>query len=101
MTRQQQWYYDNREKTLTRTKARHARNKALIDSLKSVPCADGGGRFDPVCMDFDHLHEYEKTKCVGSLVNHSVETILAEAEKCEVVCSNCHRLRTKRRASWS
>jgi hypothetical protein len=26
--------------------------------------------------------------------------VLAEVEKCDVVCSNCHRVRTAARGSW-
>lgn len=43
-------------------------------------------------MDFDHLDGSTKLAKVSSLT--SFQQILDEAAKCEVVCANCHRLRT-------
>lgn len=75
-----------------------ARIRALLTKLKSVPCADCGGTFDPVCMDFDHREPGNKLAAVSSLVGrHSEQAVLAEVAKCDVVCANCHRLRTYRR----
>lgn len=77
------------------------RNKMrkAVDALKDVPCTDCGQKFPPFVMDFDHLDGYEKTDCIANLVNwSSLEKILAEMAKCEIVCSNCHRIRTWNRA---
>lgn len=70
-----------------------------VRDLKDVPCADCGLRFDPVCMDFDHLPGQPKVKSIARMVQSRVawEKIEAEIAKCEVVCSNCHRLRTRDR----
>jgi hypothetical protein len=44
-------------------------------------------------MDFDHVGE--KTGEVSSFVNSSsTRRVLVEVAQCEVVCSNCHRIRT-------
>ena len=67
-----------------------------LDELKSVPCADCGGSYSPWVMDFDHVRG-EKAFNVGSGLSLGVARMLAEAAKCEVVCSNCHRERTQRR----
>lgn len=69
-----------------------------INELKDVPCADYGGRFDSVVMDFDHVRGkklFNIAVAVGTQKGRL--KILAEIEKCEVVCANCHRLRTKER----
>ena len=62
---------------------------------KSLPCLDCGGTFPPECMDFDHLPQYEK-KFNASLsqASRSFREIGREMAKCEVVCANCHRVRT-------
>ena len=73
-------------------------NRAVVDSLKRAPCADCGGVFDPVCMDFDHRPGEMKRANVSYLVKQkSLDAVLAEVAKCDVVCANCHRIRTKRR----
>jgi hypothetical protein len=77
------------------------RNRALVNSLKARPCADCGGTFPPVVMDFDHLPQYRKKSKISNMMSSkfSEKAILAEAAKCEVVCSNCHRIRTASRAT--
>lgn len=46
-------------------------------------------------MDFDHLPQYEKLFNIGSPSNWtSLYRVKQEIAKCEVVCSNCHRIRT-------
>lgn len=97
----QQHYLRNKKLYIERARTRNAdarrKTKAFSDSLKSVPCADCKQTFDPICMDFDHVTS-DKVANVSSLVsNHSLETVRREVAKCEVVCSNCHRLRTKNR----
>jgi len=73
------------------------RNVELVRAAKARPCADCGQTFDPVVMDFDHVRG-EKLFTMGAGVRcKSTEAVLAELAKCDVVCSNCHRLRTKER----
>jgi len=47
-------------------------------------------------MDFDHVRGV-KLFNVGMMTSRSFELIDAEIAKCEIVCSNCHRIRTKQR----
>jgi hypothetical protein len=64
--------------------------------LKSGPCTDCGGVFPPYVMDFDHRVGEEKFEGVSSLVGRTAtwEVIEAEIAKCDLVCANCHRIRT-------
>ena len=48
-------------------------------------------------LQFDHLPEHEKLYEVSRMAGHSKVKILKEIEKCEVVCANCHALRTVER----
>jgi NAD-dependent dihydropyrimidine dehydrogenase PreA subunit len=71
------------------------RTHYLLEFFESHPCVDCG-ETDPVVLEFDHVGE--KSFNIGSVLsNLKWETILAEIEKCEVVCANCHRRRTARR----
>ena len=51
-------------------------------------------------LEFDHTSD-NKLYDVGLLVNkgYGISTIKTEVEKCEVVCSNCHRIRTCERSN--
>ena len=70
--------------------------RELYLALKSRPCADCGRSFDPVCMDFDHRPGTTKVAVVSRLLNDE-QKLLAEIEKCDLICACCHRLRTKSR----
>lgn len=71
---------------------------AQVTELKRMPCTDCGQCFDPVCMDFDHLPQHTKRMDVATLLRRgSARAVFEEIAKCELVCANCHRLRTKKR----
>lgn len=68
----------------------------MLRDLKAVACAACGGVFAPEAMDFDHVRG-EKYSNAWQMLTTSKRTLLAEIEKCELVCANCHRKRTQRR----
>jgi len=72
---------------------REANHQALVAYLLDHPCVDCG-EDDPIVLEFDHLRD--KRVNVSALANSAVpfDRVLAEIEKCEVVCANCHRRRT-------
>ena len=68
-----------------------------VDAMKATtPCHDCGRLYPSCCMDFDHKHGTKQAE-VGVLVACTAtwERIEAEIEKCDLVCANCHRIRTK------
>ncbi len=71
------------------------RISAFIDSLKDCPCTDCGESYPACVMDFDHVRG-EKLFNVTSMKGRSPSeaAILEEVAKCDVVCANCHRIRT-------
>jgi hypothetical protein len=82
------------------TKKRMARNRQIIEASKDKPCMDCGRRFPLCVMDFDHREGETKWASLSSLRNHwmvTVANILTEIAKCDVVCANCHRIRTNER----
>lgn len=93
-----QYYLDNKAHVLAQTEAFRLRNTAFVQQMKaSSPCTDCNRFFPAICMDYDHVRG-TKHKAISVLVRtSSVENILKEIEKCELVCSNCHRIRTEER----
>jgi hypothetical protein len=73
--------------------------KQWYKELKTQPCTDCGQTFPECCMDFDHREGTEKAYNLGSMFAHhySKELIQVELDKCDLVCSNCHRIRTRDR----
>lgn len=79
--------------------ARVERVRTILHDLKDRPCADCGNRFPPECMDFDHIRG-EKRAGIAQIAHYKGAVLEAELAKCELVCANCHRIRTvaRRRA---
>lgn len=57
-------------------------------------CTDCGFNAHPFAMHFDHLPEFEKSAGIASLWWAPWARVVAEMAKCEVVCANCHAIRT-------
>lgn len=74
--------------------------RAHRDRLKAVPCADCGNSYPPYVMDFDHVRGQKIVEVSKFCTDRgSLAKMQTEAEKCEVVCANCHRIRTHERKS--
>lgn len=95
-------YYAERGKAArsARHRAHIDRQRAWMSSLKQdIPCTDCGQSFPPYVMHWDHLPGHEKIDEIGSMVgSRRRDVILAEIGKCELVCANCHVMRTVARA---
>lgn len=91
----------NRERRLTYYRARSAQHVALVRMIKADQlCTDCGENFPAVCFDFDHVVPGKRHN-VTKMANHSARAVHAELERCELVCANCHRLRTQSRRAPS
>ena len=76
---------------------RRERKLAAIAYLGGA-CVDCGDTYDgrPEVFDFDH--RFDKRDKVGHLItNCSWARLEAELDKCDLVCTNCHRTRTVER----
>ena len=93
------WGPERQAAQLKSNTARREERLTKIAELKSVPCMDCGGKFLPCAMDFDHRPGETKISGVAELVQAQVAWSVIEAEivKCDIVCSNCHRVRTWQR----
>jgi HNH endonuclease len=93
-------YLANKQRYITQAaehkrKARIEQTKLLLEYFKQHPCVDCG-ETDAVVLEFDHIRD--KSFAIGTaLTSYGWDKIVAEIEKCEVVCANCHRRRTARR----
>ena len=90
------WYKKNsaRRKELVVTNKKRLLN--LIQNYKVCNgCADCGYNSHAEALDFDHLRDKKFNIASAPRKGYSWERILIEINKCEVVCANCHRVRTK------
>ena len=75
---------------------------AWLRSLKvGRPCSDCGRTFDPQVMQWDHLPGSVKIGDISAAFwGRPDEEVRREIAKCELVCTNCHTIRTFRRNGW-
>lgn len=73
---------------------------AWLRSLKeSRPCSDCGGIFPYQVMQWDHRPGFEKLGDISAdFWGRPREEVLAEIAKCDLVCANCHAIRTFERS---
>lgn len=91
-------YRANKRYYVDKAAKRTRKRNELLQSLKSVPCADCGVTYPYYVMDFDHRPGFEKEVDMNRQARWIGEARLqAELAKCDVVCSNCHRIRTHSR----
>lgn len=94
------YYASNRDHhksvVLKRNKKYLAEARAWVRELKeSNPCQDCGISYPWYVMDFDHVRGEKFDNVSKLLANAAAKSkIQAEIDKCELVCSNCHRERT-------
>jgi hypothetical protein len=66
-----------------------------IQDLKSnTPCMDCKIQYPYYVMDFDHVRGKKQANVMELISTLSKKKIDLEIAKCEIVCSNCHRIRT-------
>ena len=94
-----EYHRRTRERRLEQKRRYHADLVEWHRSLKDAPCSDCGGRFHHAAMTWDHREPRSKAFDVSTMIGrtHSTRQILGEIAKCDLVCANCHAVRTFRR----
>jgi len=90
------YYAAHRAQEIERVRVRQAATLEFLRELRRVPCADCRRNFEPYQMDFDHRDPTKKsfnlTSSRAMLKNR--QRLLEEIAKCDIVCANCHAIRT-------
>lgn len=76
--------YWNRIKQIKKNKLEFQKWK---ETLRCAICKED----HPACLEFHHLDPSQKDYNISELVGRSMKLIKEEADKCVVLCSNCHR----------
>lgn len=92
-----EYYRNNRAKESARNLRGHQRFAEWRRSLKEgKPCSDCGEVFHFAAMQWDHRPDEDKHFDVAN-GRPSRAKVLAEIAKCDLVCANCHAVRTYER----
>lgn len=90
------WNAENMPAILARNKARRQERKRRFMEMMGGCCARCGYAEHPAALDFDHLDPSRKTSQIGRMIgaNAPDAAIIAELAACQLLCANCHRIRT-------
>lgn len=68
--------------------------KARLVEYFGGKCTKCQGEFPAICYDFHHRIPRDKLFTISGqqLILHSWEELIEEADKCDLLCSNCHRI---------
>src|SRR5258707_13618303 len=91
--KQQAWRVANRTVESARQRAGRLKRRQIVLAKKNKPCIDCGQSFHFAAMDFDHVRG-KKLFNLGTTACQSLAVLYKEIDKREVVCANCHRVRT-------
>jgi hypothetical protein len=79
---------------MQQTKINKAAARAFVHEQKNRPCTDCGHSFPYYVMQFDHVRGEKLFNIGANYAGVTREKLIAEIEKCDVVCANCHAIRT-------
>lgn len=91
------YYLKNKQLYRQKNIKRKGELVSFVISLKQKPCKDCRVKYPHYVMDFDHRDRKTKLTSINRMVNfhsYSKDKILEEIKKCDLVCANCHRIRT-------
>jgi hypothetical protein len=75
-----------------KTNRQRTERKQWAIEYKGGKCARCGGVFHPAVYDFHHKDPTQKDFAPARALRLSIERAKAELDKCDLLCSNCHRL---------
>lgn len=84
------WRETHSEKYREGWERAHAEKKQLLDDARADGCVRCG-ESDIACLDFHHRDAAVKEGHVSLMRRFSLKRLLAEIDKCDVLCANCHR----------
>lgn len=88
------WRANHRDYERQRHKKRKVVIRDFLNKAKNVPCFDCKKAYPYYVMDFDHMRDKKFNLSDAICGYKSIRKIEEEIKKCQIVCSNCHRIRT-------
>lgn len=87
------WYQANKEKQYRRIKERQQKIRKWLGEYKKTLKCELCNESHVACLDFHHKDPNEKEASLSMIYmkGWSIERIKKEIDKCQVLCSNCHR----------
>jgi hypothetical protein len=89
-------YQNHKDYYIQRAQLNKDRNFKYVEDIKKrSKCTDCGNN-DYRVLEFDHLPQFEKIGHIATLIRKgwTIQRLDTEIAKCDIVCANCHKIRT-------
>lgn len=82
----------HRKEHYDENRTRSALQKWLLNLKRQMKCTLCPEN-TPCCLDFHHVNPENKKFAIGDIIKMKItkQEVMDEMEKCEIMCSNCHR----------
>lgn len=90
-----EYYQRNCERLRMQNRDRIYTKQLAVNELKeSTPCMKCGLYWPSYVMDYHHRDRSTKIAGIAGMIkSNTIEKIMAEIEKCDLLCANCHRIK--------
>jgi transcription elongation factor Elf1 len=86
-------YQKQKRLAVQRVSKRKKELKKWLNNYKQLLKCSSCNENHPATIDFHHKYGKEKDRTISYLIcnGYSIDSVKKELEKCEILCSNCHR----------
>lgn len=88
------WNKENPERSKASARRSILKKRTILTQAKSRPCMDCKIQYPSWVMEFDHRIPSQKINKVSRVEGFSINRLITEINKCDIVCANCHAERT-------
>lgn len=86
-------YEKNKKTTYERNKRNRIKAEKWFYEYKSKLKCNRCPQNHPATLEFHHINPKNKKMSVANMVgDYTIERIIEEINKCEILCSNCHKI---------
>ncbi len=85
------WKEANRDRVNAGIKARKEEKKEYLVEMLGGSCVGCG---TTESLQFDHIDRKTKSFTIGKKMGYSLEYLIPEAKKCQLLCKECHKIKT-------
>lgn len=86
----EQYQKHKAKRVVTQRVRRQERRKMLIEHLGGKCCGCGTTEN----LQFDHLDRTQKSFTIAKCLDYSMEKLIEEVDKCQLLCYNCHEIKS-------
>jgi len=86
-------YEKNKKVTFDRNNRKRTNLRKWFEEYKKTLSCIKCGENHPACLDFHHIDSTTKEHTISLMIGgtYSIDTVMREIEKCDILCANCHR----------